>query len=107
MLLLKSAMNACELHPCGYGYPRDQVRFQVPAERPRSARAAPHTGEGAAQATVTVVSEPIVQTVRTRRPGAEQRDNGLCSDGLETGATALDRVLPSFVGVWAMSRGRS
>ena len=25
-LLLKAAMNACELHPCGNGYPRDQIQ---------------------------------------------------------------------------------
>ena len=28
-LLLKAAMNACELHPCGNGYPRDQIQTIV------------------------------------------------------------------------------
>ena len=28
-LLLKAAMNACELHPCGYGYPRDQIQLMI------------------------------------------------------------------------------
>jgi hypothetical protein len=31
VLLLKSAMNACELHPCGCGYPRDQIQRIVDA----------------------------------------------------------------------------
>ena len=28
-LLLKAALNACELHPCGYGYPREQIQAIV------------------------------------------------------------------------------
>ena len=30
-LLLKAAMSACELHPCGCGYPRDQIQRIVDA----------------------------------------------------------------------------
>ena len=30
-LLLKAAMSACELHPCGLGYPRDQAQRLVDA----------------------------------------------------------------------------
>ena len=37
LVLLRAAMNACEVHPCGYGYPRDRVQEIVDrASRPQA-----------------------------------------------------------------------
>ena len=37
LVLLRAAMSACEVHPCGYGYPRDRIQQIVDrASRPPS-----------------------------------------------------------------------